>query len=76
MAPGWEYGYSGKPFEIYQNPDDGSIYVVNIRFKFNGQKVHLWRPLNSRELWPLLLEDTEVFNPDGDLIIKAKTTPT
>lgn len=65
-------------FEIFQNPDDGSIYVGNLPFSINGRRFHLSRPLNSREPFPLYateswpqsgveVEPVAVFTSDGKL---------
>lgn len=62
-------------FDIRQNPDDGSTYVANIEFRIGGEKFTLYRPLNSREAWPLYtmregdwdFEPVAVFNDDGSL---------
>lgn len=65
-------------FGIFQNPDDGSIYVGNLPFSIHGRRFHLSRPLNSREPYPLYAteswpeigvgaEPVAVFLPDGRL---------
>lgn len=62
-------------FDIRQSPDDGSIYVANAPFEVNGVRYTLFRPLNSREPWPLLAvqgddpdaEYFEVFDSNGKL---------
>ena len=53
-------------FEIQQDENDGSIYVANLPFSVSGRRVHLSRPLNSREPWPLYLSLPE--DPDFDTI--------
>jgi hypothetical protein len=70
-----ELGSSG--FDIDQDEADGSISVVNLPFLVNGQRFRLYRPLNSREPWPLWVgagglldpdfDDLEVFQADGKL---------
>lgn len=61
----------GAAFDIWQNPDDGAITLLSVLLLVRGEEVPLWRPLNSREPWPLyaLVGDTElaVFNDDGTL---------
>lgn len=60
-------------FDIRQDPNDGSIFVANLPFSISGRRVHLSRPLNSREPWPLYLsvpddptfEVIPVFDDDG-----------
>lgn len=66
------------PFDVRQDPDDGSITVRNIQLtvrrplQLYGEQPDLRRPLNSREPWPLYLqnrfeEEIAVFNDDGTL---------
>ena len=56
-------------FMIEQSAATGAIYVENVRFIVKGQRIELWRPLNSREPYPLLASlgydegDVNVFNP-------------
>lgn len=61
----------GQAFAIEQNPDDGSIHVANLPFMVDGVQYNLYRPLNSREDWPLWLstdaEDIPVFDNFGGL---------
>lgn len=61
-------------FQVEQNPDDGSIRLTNLPLHIGGREVRLYRPLNSREPWPLWVEaseldpnaeDFEVFDADG-----------
>jgi hypothetical protein len=62
-------------FDIEQDENDGSLSVVNLPFALRARLVHLSRPLNSRQPWPLYLsipEDPDfdpiaVFNDVGDL---------
>lgn len=60
------------PFNIDQDPADGSISCENVLLKVDGRPpVHLFRPLNAREKWPLWAriedEDFRVFDLDGEL---------
>lgn len=63
------------PFDIRQDQSDGSISILNLPFKVRGVAFRLYRPLNSREPWPLWCEspfacdeeDIEVFTADGEL---------
>ena len=72
--PGLHYDYDGEQqFRIEQDPGDGSTFVANIFFFDNeGEHVQLYRPINSRENWPLrmIYKDSEyyVFNEDGDIM--------
>jgi hypothetical protein len=62
-------------FDIRQSDSDGSTYVANAPFEIEGEGYHLFRPMNSREAWPLLAvisndDDADcisVFNDDGTL---------
>lgn len=65
--------HSGEPFQIEQMPDDGSLTVRNVPFCVAGKRLHLSRPLNSRDPWPLWIDDEEaeicerVFTDEGEL---------
>lgn len=62
-------------FDIHQSSDDGSIYVANLPFSIKGHSYHLFRPLNSRNPWPLHLTDHDdadfdtikIFDDSGHL---------
>lgn len=67
----------GEPFNVIQSPDDGSIYLANVSLYVRRRKVHLSRPLNSRDPWPLWAiipldvagdegEEIEVFTDEGE----------
>lgn len=60
----------GQPFDIQQSEADGSTECVNVVFMRRGERFRLFRPLNSRELWPLWVETIEEDFPvftDGEL---------
>lgn len=61
--------YDGEAFDIQQNPNDGSTYISNIEFMVNNDFIQFYRPMNSRDNWPLYAdindETLEVFNDDG-----------
>lgn len=66
-APGWE---------IHQSPDDGSISADAVVFEVAQISIRLYRPLNSRQPFPLWVspseshgdyEDFLVFDQDGQL---------
>lgn len=61
------FDYDGQPFDIHQDPSDGSTYVENVKFTGKGnQGINLERPLNSREGWSLIADgNIDVFNEDG-----------
>ena len=56
----------GREFDIRQSDDDGSIYAAGVRLVVRGDHVHLSRPLNPREPWPLwaILPDDDEFGGD------------
>lgn len=65
----------GEAFNICQSQEDGSIYIANVHLYVRGRKVHVSRPLNSRDSWPLWAiietddgdeDEIEVFTDDGD----------
>lgn len=68
-------------FDIQRNDDSGDIYVDDIKLKIFRSPLNaglpwyhtLFRPINSREPYPLWLttswntDPIQVFNPDGEL---------
>lgn len=44
-------------FDIDQDATDGSISVANLPFSISGRSYRLYRPLNSRQPWPLWITD-------------------
>lgn len=74
MIPWLSYHCDGDVFNICQHGADGSLYVANIQFFAHNQTLVFWRPLNSREAWPLMLsteeDEFEVFNDAGELVLK------
>jgi hypothetical protein len=62
-------------FNIMQDESDGSIYSGCISVFINNVTYDHWRPLNSREAWPLWLrerndpdaEEFQAFTDEGDL---------
>jgi len=68
-------GGQGLPFMIEQDRGDGSISVSNVRLFIKNQRYRLYRPLNSREAWPLWIErvndsEFEAFQVFDDLQAK------
>ena len=60
-----------EPFEIRQDPGDGSLYIANVELTCVTGRVQLRRPLNSRDKWPLYAtfndsEEVEVFRENGE----------
>lgn len=61
------------PFNVDQDPSDGSISLENVLLKVGSEHVHLFRPLNARTKWPLWArfddgDDERVFDEEtGDL---------
>lgn len=72
------YEYDGEPFDIRQNPADGSTTVDNVIFRVKDWQSWLvmCRPLNSREPWPLYCDYNDetyyVFDEDGELTLEFK----
>ena len=68
------YG-EGKPFDIEQRHEDGATYLHNVVLLAHDRRIALWRPLNSRDPWPLWAlhpddvdgDEVEVFTEDGEL---------
>lgn len=64
--------FDGQPFNIQQNPHDGSISVANYRVFLEGEELLLYTPLNSRDRYPLLAdyrgETYYLFNGKGELM--------
>jgi hypothetical protein len=69
--------YYGNYFDIQQNVD-GCLSIDNIELTIKGKRWYLFRPLNSREPWPLYAYDNQgcdednttelqVFTDDGEL---------
>jgi hypothetical protein len=65
--------HTGEAFRIEQSQDDGSTTVANVPFAIDGRRLHLSRPLNSRDPWPLWIDDEQaeicerVFTDEGEL---------
>ena len=55
----WSYEYDGLPFDIQQNPDDGSTHVANVRLSYRGEPVDHHRPINCRTPWTLFVTTGE-----------------
>ena len=72
--------HSGHAFNIVQNSSDGSIYCGNICVIIGSRTYDHFRPLNSREPWPLWLrlradpdaEDFRAFDDQGNLSDEMK----
>jgi hypothetical protein len=62
--------HDGKPFDIDQNENDGSISVRNVEFCVNGKPFGLFRPLNARSHLSLYVytgtDDIRVFDEEHD----------
>jgi hypothetical protein len=78
--------HDGSPFEVEQEPSDGSIFAGRILFEVGDRRAHFSTPLNSKEPWPLYCQiDDEVvavFTDHGTLteefeaLIKEETNET
>ncbi|WP_434716076.1 hypothetical protein [Paraburkholderia sp. A3RO-2L] len=69
-APAVKLEHDGAAFDVQQDESSGAIFVANVKLKVRGVARRLYRPLNSREAWPLYLaldddSEIEVFNEDG-----------
>lgn len=68
--------YSDRPFHVSQDDATGAITCVNIYMYIGDERILFWRPLNSREPWPLYIEyDDEcisVFDDNGNLTPEFK----
>lgn len=62
-------------FDIVQDYHSGAIGVANLTFTIGGVRHRLLRPLNSRDTWPLWVEESDndpdfdpvkVFDDDGN----------
>lgn len=64
-----ESEHDGSAFEIAQDENDGSIYVINLPFMIGRMEFTPFRPLNSRNAWPLFIhhnfDDIRVFTEEG-----------
>lgn len=71
--PGVRLEHDGEAFDIDLDPNDGSLFFENVRLWVRDEPQIMFRPMNSREPWPLYLDGTEapepvaVFNQDGTL---------
>lgn len=63
--------HDGGAFDIVQDQGTGSITVQNLSLIVHGRRRAVFRPLNSREPWPLWVwgdeDDIRVFDTDGQL---------
>lgn len=73
---GWHDPQPGETFHVEQDGADGSISSASAWLTINDENVHTYRPLNSREPWPLycdrvgmddLTEEVPVFDEHGEL---------
>jgi hypothetical protein len=64
---------NNEPFNIIQDELDGSISISNVKLTISGKVWRLYRPLNSRDPWPLYCLSVNgdvcerVFTDDGML---------
>jgi hypothetical protein len=56
--------HTGAEFNIHQDESDGSIHSGSITFIIRGRTYDHYRPLNSREPWPLWLAPRN--DPDAE----------
>lgn len=68
-----ELKHDGGPFEVLQDSSDGSLTLwPSVSLIVGDSNVRLYRPLNSRDPWPLYAEGEDgtewpVFDDDGRL---------
>lgn len=71
--PKVELRYAGNAFVIEQSgDDDGSLTIFNLQLRIRSKVYKLFRPLNSREAWPLYAQNQDyaewqVFDAYGEL---------
>lgn len=65
--------HDGEAFDVWQD-ENGMLSVRNVEISINGVGYYARRPLNSREPWPLYLDNytddsdsVAVFTDDGEL---------
>jgi hypothetical protein len=68
--PDVEMAYDDESFDIDQCQDTGATFVRNITLVVNDEVVVPWRPLNSREPYPLYItrdngDEISIFNDEG-----------
>lgn len=72
----WHEPQPGEGFHVEQDGSDGSISSATTWMTISGENVHTYRPLNSRDPWPLycdriggieLDEEVAVFTDAGEL---------
>ena len=65
-----EHERENECFEVVQDQQDGSLWIANVLLRVRGLTFILFRPLNSREPWPLYLlldgEEIAVFTDSGE----------
>lgn len=69
--------HDGKRFKVYQD-EDGSLRIKNFTLTIAGERIDLYRPLNSREDWPLWFErgdeiEGTVFDKHGEISADFKS---
>lgn len=62
--------HDNEGFEIIQDEDTGSTSIENVKLIVGDTEVELFRPLNSRESWPLIMrteneDEIYIFEDDG-----------
>jgi len=69
-VPGAKLEYDGDEFGVQQDLDSGALTLSNVNLVVRDRPYLLYRPVNSREAWPLYLIDNNeesiaVFAADG-----------
>lgn len=60
-------------FRIEMDGGEGSLYCSNLQLKVAGRRFDIYRPLNDRDPWPIMLplaaadgDDVVIFDDDGN----------
>lgn len=59
-----------EPFDVVQDEDSGNLSIANVQLMVNGMAQRLYRPMNSRQPWPLYTlnqagDEISVFDDTG-----------
>lgn len=67
--------HDGQAFDVQRDPGSGDLHLANVTLMVRGRACRLYRALNSRQPWPLVLttededelyvfDDTGSFSPE------------
>lgn len=64
--------FDNEPFNIFQNPNDGSLSVLNYKVYLGDEEIQLFVNYNDKGAWPLIGlyrgETYYIFNEEGKFI--------